>query len=117
MATTRTGSTATSSSAATGGGTGQRTPDVTYDLVSVVYHALQGCQTYQQYAQDADEAGQPEVAQFFNEVMQEDQRRADRGQQLLMQCFQKPGQGGRTAQMHSQGQGSQGQQGSSGTSR
>jgi hypothetical protein len=111
MATTQTGSSAASSSMATGSGSSQRTPDITYDLVSVVYHALQGCQTYEQYAQDAEQEGQQEIAQFLREVMQEDQRRADRGQELLMQCLQKQGQGMRSGQMYSQGQGSQGQQG------
>jgi hypothetical protein len=111
MATTQTGG-ARSSSMATGSGSSQHTPDITYDLVSVVYHALQGCQTYEQYAQDAEQEGQQEVAQFLREVMQEDQQRADRGQQLLMQCLQKQGQGTGASQMHSQGQGSKGQQGS-----
>jgi hypothetical protein len=50
--------------AATGSESSQRTPDIAYDLVSVIYHSLQGCQTYEQYAQDAEQEGQQEVAQF-----------------------------------------------------
>lgn len=33
------------------GNTGTR--DETYDLVSILYHALQGAETYDQYIQDA----------------------------------------------------------------
>jgi hypothetical protein len=95
-------------------GAGQREPDVTYDLISVLYHALQGCQTYEQYAQDAQKAGQQDLVQFFQQAAQEDERRAQLGQQLLMQCLQQnQGQGGTSGQMHSQNVGAQGQQGSS----
>jgi hypothetical protein len=48
---------------ATTAATGTR--DITYDLVSVLYHALQGAETYQAYIQDADEAGDREAATFL----------------------------------------------------
>jgi hypothetical protein len=117
MATTQPGGSSTTQTSGNmasgrGGGTGQRTPNVTYNLVSVAYHALQGCETYEQYAQDAEQEGKQDVAMFFREVMLEDQRRADRAQQLMMQCLQQQGQG-RSGQLHSQASGSAGQQGSS----
>ena len=37
------------------GNTGTR--DVIYDLVSVLYHALQGAETYDQYIKDAQQRG------------------------------------------------------------
>ena len=68
MATTQTGTSGTSATrASTAGGMqagmGGQVPDTTYNLISVMYHTLQGCQTYEQYAQDAEQAGQQEIAQ------------------------------------------------------
>jgi maltooligosyltrehalose synthase len=111
MATTQSGTSGSSTTRGSGSGTqagmgrgGRRgTPDdATYDLISVMYHTLQGCETYEQYAQDAEQAGQQEIAQFFREVQQQNERLAQRGQQLLAQCLQQQGQGGRSGQMHSQ---------------
>jgi len=57
--------------------------DLTFDLVSVQYHALQGGQTYDQYIADAREAGQDEVVEFFTQVQQQDAERARRCHELL----------------------------------
>ena len=38
------------------------TPDEQYDLVSVLYHALQGGETSEQYIEDARTAGDEELA-------------------------------------------------------
>ena len=59
------------------------TPDHHYDLVSVLYHALQGGETSQMYIDDARRAGDEELAAFFEQVQTEDRNRAQRGQQLL----------------------------------
>lgn len=59
------------------------TGDATYDLVSVLYHSLQGAETYEFYENDATESGDQELASFFREVREEEQRRADRAKQLL----------------------------------
>ncbi|MFL6208034.1 MAG: hypothetical protein ACJ74W_04250 [Pyrinomonadaceae bacterium] len=59
------------------------TTDVTYNLLSVVYHALQGAETYEQYINDAETQGDQELAQFFRDVRDENTKRADRGKQLL----------------------------------
>ena len=65
-------------------GTGNTgTQDVTYNLVSILYHALQGAETYDQYIQDAQQGGDQELAGFFREVQQENKRRADRAKQFL----------------------------------
>jgi len=118
MATTQTGSSGSTSgtrSATSSGmqaGMGERTPDTTYNLISVMYHALHGCETYQQYAEDAEQAGQQDVAQFFRETGQEFERCTERGQRLLAQCLQQEhGSSGRSSQM-SQNAGAQGQQAS-----
>jgi rubrerythrin len=62
--------------------------DATYDIVSVLYHALQGAELYEEYASDADEAGDQELARFFQDIQQEERRRADRAKQLLAKRLQ-----------------------------
>jgi hypothetical protein len=59
------------------------TRDAVYDLVSILYHALQGAETYGMYIADAEEVGDSELAKFFEEVQDEERRRADRAKQLL----------------------------------
>ena len=63
------------------GDTGTR--DITYDLVSVIYHALQGAETTALYIADAEQEGNQELASFFREAKDDYQRRADRAKQLL----------------------------------
>ena len=59
------------------------TRDTVYDLVSIIYHALQGAETYGMYIADAEEVGDTALARFFEEVQEEERRRADRAKQLL----------------------------------
>jgi hypothetical protein len=59
------------------------TRDTVYDLVSIIYHALQGAETYGMYVGDAEEVGDAELAKFFEEVQEEERRRANRAKQLL----------------------------------
>jgi hypothetical protein len=63
------------------GDTGTR--DITYDLVSVIYHSLQGAETTAMFIADAEQEGNQEISQFFNETKQEYERRAARAKQLL----------------------------------
>jgi hypothetical protein len=92
------GSAGTGRQAGTGGAQATGAPDVTYNLVSILYHALHGAETYQQYIQDAEQAGNRELAQFFREVHDENRRRAERGQQLLAQCISQRGGNPRMSQ-------------------
>jgi rubrerythrin len=70
-----------------GGAQATGTADEHYDLVSVLYHALQGGETYDKYARDAEQAGDQELAQFFRDVQREDRDRAQRAEQLLAARF------------------------------
>ncbi|HYN85886.1 MAG TPA: hypothetical protein VER32_11580 [Pyrinomonadaceae bacterium] len=63
------------------GDTGTR--DVVYNLVSIVYHSLQGAETIDMYIRDAQQSGDHDLAQFFSEVKQENTRRAQRAKELL----------------------------------
>jgi hypothetical protein len=65
------------------------TPDVTYNLVSILYYALQGAETYDQYISDAEQKNDKDLAQFFRDTKEENQRRADRAKQLLAQRLVK----------------------------
>ncbi len=57
--------------------------DCRYNLVSVLYHALQGGWTYAKYIEDAEKEGDRELADFFRGVQQEDAWRAQEAKELL----------------------------------
>lgn len=57
------------------------TRDETYDLVAVVYHALQGAENCQTYMQDA--SGKQELRQFFERACDMQRQLADEGKRLL----------------------------------
>ncbi len=57
--------------------------DPVYDLVSVLYHALQGAETTVIYSDDAASEGDNELAEFFREVQEQDRARARRAKALL----------------------------------
>jgi ferritin len=57
--------------------------DVTFDLVSVQYHALKAGHDYGQYVRDAKNAGLDDVAEFFEQIMAEDSQRAQRCHEFL----------------------------------
>jgi len=59
------------------------TPNPHYDLVSVLYHALEGAQTTDIYVKDAEQEGDKELAQFFRQIQQDEVTRADKAKQLL----------------------------------
>jgi hypothetical protein len=65
------------------------TNDPTYNLVSVLYHALQGADLYVKYASDA--GSDEDLAKFFREVQQQEKQRADRAKQLLAKRLQQGG--------------------------
>ncbi|HET7604564.1 MAG TPA: hypothetical protein VFK28_00660 [Sphingomicrobium sp.] len=83
------------------------TRNETYDLISVLYHALQGAENCQTYMQDAKDE---QVRDFFQKALQAQRQLADQGKQVLQQALQK-GTGGRSAFGWDQ---SGGQSGSSG---
>jgi hypothetical protein len=59
------------------------TPDEHYDIVSVLYHALKGAAVCAEYLEDAQRAKDQELASFFEAVLEEDRRRAERAKTLL----------------------------------
>lgn len=59
------------------------TADEHYNLISVLYHALEGASTYEIYIQDAEEAGDDELVEFFQQLEEEESQRAERAKELL----------------------------------
>ena len=54
-----------------------------YDLISVVYHTLEGAVTYEKYVEDAKAAGDNELASFFEELKANSCEMAEKAKQLL----------------------------------
>ncbi len=76
----------------TQGDTGTR--DIVYNLVSTIYHTLQGAETEATYIADARQEGDEELVQFFTDLKNENQKRAERAKQLLARCLAKGQSGG-----------------------
>lgn len=72
-----------SSSGASTGGTAER--DENYALISVLYHALQGAETYSQYVADAQRVGDQELVRFLEECRAQENERAVKAKQILAQ--------------------------------
>lgn len=58
------------------------TPDPTYNVISVVYHALHGAETIQKYLDDA--GTDDELRTYFQQVQRGYRRAADMGKQLVV---------------------------------
>lgn len=65
------------------GGEASGTSDKHYNLVSILYHALKGADTYAQYVSDAEQSGDQDLVQFFQQVQDEERGRAERAKELL----------------------------------
>jgi len=79
----------------TQGNTGTR--DIVYNLVSTIYHTLQGAETEATYITDAQQEGDEELVQFFTDLKAENQKRADRAKQLLARYLGQSGGQGQAA--------------------
>lgn len=62
------------------------TRNETYDVIAVLYHALQGAENCQTYIRDSED---PQVRQFFEQALQSQRQLADQGKQVLQQVLQK----------------------------
>ncbi|NTX01412.1 hypothetical protein HUA74_05140 [Myxococcus sp. CA051A] len=57
--------------------------DAHYNVISTLYHLLKGASTAEQFIQDAERAGDPELAQFFRDWRDEQRHLAERAKNLL----------------------------------
>ena len=61
------------------------TRNETYDVIAVLYHALQGAENCNTYIRDAQDGP---TRQFFEQAMQMQRQLADQGKQVLQQVLQ-----------------------------
>jgi hypothetical protein len=59
------------------------TSNPVYNIVSVMYHALQGVETYDGYVADAQQRGDDELAAFFRDVQERNREVAHSAKLLL----------------------------------
>ena len=59
------------------------TRDEHYNLISALYHLLEGASTCAQYVRDAEESGDQELAQFFRDWQDEQRNLSERAKNLL----------------------------------
>ena len=59
------------------------TRDEHYDLVSVLYHALQGDETLAQYIDDAEDTGDQDLADHFRDIQEKYREIAQETKELL----------------------------------
>ena len=62
------------------------TRNETYNVIAILYHALQGAENCQTYLQDAQEG---QVRDFIQQALQTQRQLADQGKQVLQQCLQQ----------------------------
>jgi hypothetical protein len=70
--------------------TGTAETDENYDLVSVLYHCLKAADACTQYVVDAEEAGDDELAEFFERARLQQNGLAAEARDLLAQRFAEP---------------------------
>jgi hypothetical protein len=61
------------------------TQDEHFNLISVLYHALQCSACCETYLNDAQQAGDRDLTEFFQDVKRQNQSLAERAKQLLAQ--------------------------------
>ena len=77
------------------------TKDENYDLISVLYHCLQGSSGVEQYIQDAQEAGEQELVAFFRDYQEAQRDLAERAKNLLgARLMRTQGQEAQAASTH-----------------
>ncbi len=69
------------------------TRNETYDVIAVLYHALQGAENCRIYVKDAKDG---QTREFFEQAMQMQRQLADQGKQILQQVLQNDS-GGQSA--------------------
>ncbi|AFZ36420.1 hypothetical protein Sta7437_2901 [Stanieria cyanosphaera PCC 7437] len=61
------------------------TTDQDYNLISVLYHALQSAAVCDTYMEDAEQAGDRELTEFFQQVKEQNCEQAERAKKLMAQ--------------------------------
>lgn len=72
----------------------QQTPitNEQFDLVSALYHLMEGSQTYGTYIKDAEQANDQEVVQCLRDMKQQSEKDIEKLRGLVAQRLSKSGQ-------------------------
>ena len=62
--------------------------DKNYNLISALYQASENVETLKSYVQDAEQEGDQELVEFFNEILENNQRAAQRAKEMLVPRLQ-----------------------------
>lgn len=68
--------------------------DKNYNLISVLYHASDNVESLKTYVQDAEQDGDQELQQFFNQVLENNMRAAQQAKEMLVPRVQSEQQKG-----------------------
>ncbi|MBA3377528.1 MAG: hypothetical protein H0T93_01460, partial [Chloroflexia bacterium] len=67
------------------------TTDTTYNLISVIYHALQAVDTFHTYLRDTEETGDTELTGLLQSAIQQQRDLAAQAKELLAQRLSQSG--------------------------
>jgi rubrerythrin len=62
--------------------------DKNYNLISALYQASENVETFKTYLQDAENEGDEELVEFFNAIIENNQRAAQRAKEMLVPRLQ-----------------------------
>jgi hypothetical protein len=62
--------------------------DKNYNLVSVLYHSSDNVEALKTYIQDAEAEGDQELVEFFNGILENNLKAAQRAKEMLVPRFQ-----------------------------
>ena len=62
--------------------------DKNYNLISVLYQSSDNVESLRTYIQDAEQEGDQELASFFNEILENNLRAAQRAKEMLVSRLQ-----------------------------
>ena len=62
--------------------------DKNYNLISVLYHSSDNVESLKTYIQDAEQEGDGELAEFFNGILENNLRAAQRAKEMLVPRLQ-----------------------------
>lgn len=83
MATAQPGKSAREGSGSSPRGGEEVEKDKNYNLIAVLHRSLQNAERCARYCEDAEDSGDDELVEFFEDTCDEHKQRADRARQLL----------------------------------
>ncbi len=63
--------------------------DKNYNLISVLYQSSDNVESLKTFTQDAEQEGDQELVEFFNEVLENNMRAAQRAKEMLVPRVQQ----------------------------